>query len=373
MNRSITAVLALLVTCGGVRAETGRAESEPQLQVRQFSGKIEVETPGRKESVSGQKLPYIRSGSIVRVLSGTAEFVSDLRATVTAAKGDAFHYAARKAEGGKRGAMSIMAVETDPKMLEVVVGGEKFQLKRGGRVTLSPNGPDEVTVVSDRGEAKIAARSTPERGVIRPSARMMRPGESIIVTAPADERYEGPAMSLAGVSVLRRNDTTFTAEGEGRPEARTSSVEAARNAIAGWPSGSRGVAEAMIEKYGAPDMADAGTLRWNDNGSWKRTTVYRTPVEGADVLEQTIGYAVPQDKREDLAKLDLMLRVARDGTELSSTSESEETNFLAVNLADEVVREKRTPEDAREFYLTTVKLSQAGKSSPYMQGLMFRP
>jgi hypothetical protein len=369
------AALALLAALAGGRAgaETMRGDAEPRLQISLLSGKIEVETPGRKESIPGQKLPYIRSGSIVRVLSGTAEFQSDLRATVSAGKGDAFHYAAHKPEGGHRGSMTIMAVETDPKTLEVAVGGEKFQLKRGVRLALSANGPDEVTVVSDRGEAKVAARATAKEGVIRPAARAMREGESLIVSAPEDARFEGPAMSLADVSVSRMNDTTFAAQGEGRPETRQAGAQEARRAVADWPSGSRSVAEAMIEKYGAPSLAEAGRLTWKDNGSWKRTTVYRNPVEGGEVLEQTLGYAVPQDKRADLAKLDIMLRVDREDGELSATSESEETNFLAMNLADEVIREKRTPEDAREFYLSTVKLSRAGKSSPYMQGLMFQP
>lgn len=140
MTRSITAALALLVTLGGARAgaQTAQADLEPQLQISRFSGKIEIETPGRKESVSGQRLPYIRSGSIVRVLSGTAEFQSDLHAIVRAGKGDAFHFAASKPESGRRGSMSVMAVETEPKTLEVAVGAEKFRLKRGGALPSPP-------------------------------------------------------------------------------------------------------------------------------------------------------------------------------------------------------------------------------------------
>lgn len=372
MNRSITAVLALLATFGGVRAgaEAMRSDMEPRLQVSRLSGKIEVETPGRKESVPGQKLPYIRSGSIVRVLSGTAEFRSDLRATVTAGKGDAFHFAARKPEGSRRGSMAIMGVETDPKALEVVVGGEKFQLKRGGRLELFASGPDEVTAAVDRGEAKIAARATPAQGVIRPTARTMSAGDSLIVSVPEDPAFDGTAMSLAGVDVSRRNETTFTAEGEGRVESRQTNADAARQSVSGWPTASRIAAEAMIEKYGAPDSSGAETATWNDKGSWKRTTIHR---KGTDFLEQTVSYAVPEEKRADLEKMDLMLKVVPADRELSVTSASEEANYLAMNLADEVIREKRTPEDAHEFYMETVKLSRAGKSSPYMQGLMFRP
>lgn len=128
-----------------------------------------------------------------------------------------------------------------------------------------------------------------------------------------------------------------------------------------------------MEKYGPPDLALNDRLSWFDSGPWRMTTVHRDPRAHLDVLEQTIGYSVPEDKREDLARLDVNLRLSRDNRELSASSEAEETNFLALNLADEVVHGRRTPADAREFYLATVKLSRAGKSSPYMEGLMFQP
>ncbi|MDD5303915.1 MAG: hypothetical protein PHS14_12515 [Elusimicrobia bacterium] len=376
MNHSITAALALLVTLAGARAgaETVKTDVEPRLQISRFSGKIEVETPNRKESVPGQKLPYIRSGSIVRVVSGTAEFQSDLHAIVRAGKGDAFHYTAAKPESGRRGSMSITAIETEPKALEVAVGGEKFQLKKGGRLTVAAADPGEVNVQSERGDVKIAAGSTAKDGTVRASAHTMSAGESLIIPVREAAGFEGAAMSLAGVSVVRKNDTTFTASGEGRPEsASQASVDEARSAVAQWPSGSKMVAEAMIEKYGPPSKVDAVKMSWNDNGAWKKTTVYRIPSAGQDVLEQTIGYDVPSNKRADLSKLDLALKVNPADKEMSVTSESEETNFLAMNLADEVIQEKRSPEDAREFYLTTVKLSQSGKSSPYTRSLLFRP
>lgn len=374
MNKSITAVLALLVTAGGARAGSRADQSglEPQLQFSRLSGKIEIETPGRKEIVSGQKLPYLRSGSIVRVLSGAAEFQSDLRATVRAGKGDAFHFMTIKPESGRRGSMSITAVETEPKALEVAVGGEKFQLKKGARLTISAADPGEVNVQSERGDVKIAAGGVGKNGATRSSARMMASGDALIVPV-GEGRFEGPSMSLSDVSVVRKNDTTFIAEGEGRPASKLASADEARGAVSRWPTASRLAAEAMLEKYGVPSAADDDKLSWSDNGGWKRTTVYRLPREGGDVLEQTISYAVPRDKRADLAKLDFMVTVNQADRELSATSESEQTNYLALNLADDVVHDRRTPEDASDFYMATVKLSQSGRNSPYMQGLMFQP
>lgn len=376
MYKSIVGAIALSAALCGAQAgaQPAPADTEPQLQISRFSGRIEVETPNRKESVPGQKLPYLRAGSIVRVLSGTAEFRSDLPATVRAGKGDAFHFTTLKPESGRRGAIIITAFETEPKTLEIAVGGEKFRLSKGGRLAISSMGPGEVTVESERGDVKVAAGGVTEDGKIRSTARTMASGESLIIPVRENAGLESPAMSLAGVSVTRKNETTFDALGDGFPEPeRRASVDEARRAVSSWPEASKTAAEAMVEKYGPPHRLDAVKMSWNDNGQWKRTTVYRLPFEGEDVLEQTISYDVPREKRAALSKLDIMLKVNPAGMELSATSESEETNFLALNLADEVIEEKRTPADAREFYLTTVRLGHSGKTSPYMRSLLFRP
>ncbi|MDD5303912.1 MAG: hypothetical protein PHS14_12500 [Elusimicrobia bacterium] len=149
-------------------------------------------------------------------------------------------------------------------------------------------------------------------------------------------------------------------------------ADAARGAVSLWPQASRTVAEAMLEKYGPPGTVDADSISWINAGGWKKTTVRRLPREGEGVLEQAIGYDVPQEKRAALAKLDIAMKVNQADKVLSVASESEAANFLAMNLIDEVVRGKRTPEDARAFYQTTLRLSASGKSSPYMQGLLFR-
>ena len=67
------------------------------------------------------------------------------------------------------------------------------------------------------------------------------------------------------------------------------------------------------------------------------------------------------------------LTVNPSGDELTVKGESEAKNLLAMNLADEVIQGKKTPEEALEFYRKTVELSAAGKTSPYMEGLQFRP
>jgi hypothetical protein len=110
---------------------------------------------------------------------------------------------------------------------------------------------------------------------------------------------------------------------------------------------------------------------------WKRTVVYRNAwphfiaIRDKDYLEQTIGYQVPGDKIEALESFDKRIRVDKGDGELSARSESEASNYLAINLAEEIITEKRTVEDARDFYRKTEELSKSGKSSPYLEGFIF--
>ena len=56
---------------------------------------------------------------------------------------------------------------------------------------------------------------------------------------------------------------------------------------------------------------------------------------------------------------------------LSARTEGERTNFLALNLADEVLRGKRSASNARDLYDAVLNFSLDGKNSPYMSGLLF--
>jgi hypothetical protein len=72
-----------------------------------------------------------------------------------------------------------------------------------------------------------------------------------------------------------------------------------------------------------------------------------------------------------LDKFDSALVVDRTVGTLSARSDSEQANTLALNLADEIARGKRDVESARLFMTETLRKAAAGKSSPYMDGLLF--
>ena len=161
------------------------------------------------------------------------------------------------------------------------------------------------------------------------------------------------------------------------PTEGTSASQTPETVILKWPEGARATARAMTAKYGQPNRFSEGALVWIDNGPWQKTVVYRSAWPhflgkvDKDYLEQTIAYRVPVEKIDDLKRFDRRLEVNESRGQLSARSESESLNFLALNLADEIVTDKRGVDDARDFYRRTEALSMSGKSSAYMEGFLF--
>ena len=161
------------------------------------------------------------------------------------------------------------------------------------------------------------------------------------------------------------------------PTEGTRASQTPESVILKWPEGARATAREMIAKYGQPSRFSEGALVWIANGPWRKTVVYRNAWphfigrRDKDYLEQTIAYRVPAEKIDDLKRFDRRIEVDESRGRLSARSESEPMNFLALNLADEIVSDKRTVDDARDFYKRTESLSKSGKSSAYMEGFLF--
>jgi hypothetical protein len=157
--------------------------------------------------------------------------------------------------------------------------------------------------------------------------------------------------------------------------AYSAAVPTPESAIRNWPERPRAVAGALIAEYGEPSRFSDNELVWLQNGPWHMTVVHRDAPESflrpKNILEQSIRYDVPAGKISALNKFDAALRFDNGSGELVSQGESESLNLLAVNLAQEIVAGKRTPAEARDFYRKTVRLSESGKSSPYMTGFLF--
>lgn len=153
--------------------------------------------------------------------------------------------------------------------------------------------------------------------------------------------------------------------------------ETATRIIGDWPKVAREAAETTMKKYGPPHEASKNRLIWHNNGPWRRTVVYseevphKFPTPHHDVLEQYIPYRVPVDKFSDLAAFDGSVLVDRTKGEISARCEGEEANFLALNLANEIVEGRKDVESARKAYGEAMKQMSSGETPEIMQKLMF--
>lgn len=153
----------------------------------------------------------------------------------------------------------------------------------------------------------------------------------------------------------------------------------AADMIRDWPEVSRQAARELMQKYGEPDEKTARMLIWRDNGPWKRSIVHRDPVAHSfprphqDVLEQVIDYRVPAEYADDLALYDGSVIIDRTAGELTARCDSEAMNFLALNLADDIVKGEKTVAEARLEYGRAALQQMAGDSPDLTQGLQFEP
>jgi hypothetical protein len=173
----------------------------------------------------------------------------------------------------------------------------------------------------------------------------------------------------------RRGNTSSTTE---TTSAR--SVGPWQEATRDWPGSSISALHEMVEKYGAPDEVTPSHLVWKARGPWKKSVLIRDPVHHEwpspheDVLEQFVDYRVPPDKADDLAAFDGSVMFERTKGELSARCGGEAANFLALNLAKEIIDGTRSVEDSRRVYEDEMKAYKSGdKSRAYLSGLMFVP
>lgn len=144
-----------------------------------------------------------------------------------------------------------------------------------------------------------------------------------------------------------------------------------------WPEDSRQVANDIIKKYGKPDELTPSLLIWYDNDPWVKTVVSKQPIEHTfpmphtDIVEQYIRYDVPSDKFDELAKYDGSVTVKRTEGLMSARCHDEPANFLALNLAHDVISDTISPEKAKEKYLQILIDYRKKKQTPYMEKLHF--
>jgi hypothetical protein len=138
------------------------------------------------------------------------------------------------------------------------------------------------------------------------------------------------------------------------------------NAIVGWMAKPKEVANTMLAKYGEPNEASAGRLIWWNNGPWHFTELenveipHHWPKPHSDMLYQAIPYNVPVDKFDDLAAFDGSVIAERTRGWLGARCDKEEANFLAVNLAHDIITNRRSVSGARDFYAKAMSNMMSG-------------
>ena len=144
-----------------------------------------------------------------------------------------------------------------------------------------------------------------------------------------------------------------------------------------WPESSRLAAQEMTAKYGAPDASGPELMIWNNKGKWKTIQINRNeikhsfPIEHTDMLQQCISYRVPIEKMAELAMFDGSVTFDRTQGLMCARCDKEINNFLALNLANDIVTGRKTVEEARKAFGDYVRIRMNGGNPEYMQKLTF--
>jgi len=170
--------------------------------------------------------------------------------------------------------------------------------------------------------------------------------------------------------------------GLGNLSAQDNKMSKSKNAmmmpdLKNWPETSRMAVKEITDKYGKPDGVTSNELIWLKKGVWKKIcidkkeTKHSFPVEHTDMMQTTIQYKVPVDIMDDLSKFDGSVTFDRTQGTMSARCDKEGNNFLALNLANDIIMGKKSVEEARKAYGDIVKEKMNGADPLYMQKLTF--
>lgn len=150
------------------------------------------------------------------------------------------------------------------------------------------------------------------------------------------------------------------------------------NLVEDWPKEPRESARRLIDYYGPPQECCRSELIWYaTRDGWKRTVLSREeiphdfPSPHTDYLEQFIDYRVPIGMFSKLAEYDGSVIAERTKGELSARCGGTSMNFVAINLAHDIVTATRTVAEAREEYTRLYVAFKRGEKPPYTQGFQF--
>ncbi len=147
--------------------------------------------------------------------------------------------------------------------------------------------------------------------------------------------------------------------------------------IKDWPVASQKAVEATKKSYGEPSASSENEIVWRNAGIWemirisKKESPHKFPVAHTDMMEMTIYHIVPVEKMSELGAFDGSVTFDRTQGFLSARCDVEANNFLALNLAHDIITGKKNVEEARTAFADIIKEKMAGKNPDYMQKLQF--
>ncbi len=157
----------------------------------------------------------------------------------------------------------------------------------------------------------------------------------------------------------------------------TAQAQEGKADVENWPKTAKEAAMNMMDKYGEPHEQTPSMLIWKNTGPFTYTIVYKEevqhdfPMPHKDVLEQVVNYDVPVDKFSDLARYDGSVIVERTKGTMAARCDKEGANFLALNLAHDIIEGNRSVQEAREYYANAIMKMMQGEKDDYLTGLVF--
>lgn len=147
--------------------------------------------------------------------------------------------------------------------------------------------------------------------------------------------------------------------------------------IATWPMSLQMAVREQMTLYGKPTEMTSTMAIWYNNGPWNKTVISKMdtkhdfPKSHMDCMMQCVSFKVPVDMYDGLGKFDGSVTVDRTQGMLAARCDKEENNFLALNLAYDIIMKKKTVEEARKAYGEMIMMAIKGNKPEYMQKLMF--
>jgi hypothetical protein len=184
---------------------------------------------------------------------------------------------------------------------------------------------------------------------------------------------------LLGCSSLPQTQEKKMVEAKDEVKLKEITHESVSLLIEDWPENSKAAANSMMAKYGLPLSATKLNLVWKETDPFILTKVYRDeithnfPMPHTDVIEQVVEYKVPAAKVDDLWHYNGSILLDRTQGVMSARCEKEEMNILALNLADEIIRNKMSVEEARLEFAKSARAFSMGNTNQYINSLNFRP